>query len=845
MAGRLLEDFAEISCDWFWEMDENLRFSYFSSRWQILFGRSPEPEIGKSRLQVALNSDDQTFWQAHIDDLLARRPFRDLIYPYRFEDGHIRWLKVSGQPIIDHQGVFTGYRGVGTDITEEHEAKRRLSETLDELQLANRAYTVVNAELQRQNERLTKQEKELSIQATHLAATLDNMYQGLLMLDADLKVTAFNSKVVELFGFSSEMLRKRVTARQLLAEAFALGHYPEHEFDRMYERWLSRISRREAAIHRQLLADGRLLSVAYVPMAAAGWVITYEDITERERAETAIREQRHQLDAALNNMVQGLCMFDSDLRIVLYNERFVEMYRFPSQFVRPGVTLRELMEQNVKVGNLTGPAEDRYNEYVSELTRHGSLAVQRVHLDGRTIAISHRPMTNGGWVGTYEDVTEQKRAEAKILQLAKHDPLTDLPNRALFGEKMEEALTRVRGGNSLAVLYLDLDHFKAVNDTLGHSAGDALLKSVAKRLHCCVRENDIVARLGGDEFAILLVDLDGREQVGIVAERVLASLSAPYDVDGHHVVIGASIGVAFAPQDGGDSISLLKNADMALYRTKTDGRGAYSFFVSEMNAFLQQRRQLELDLRRAIGGNEFELFYQPFVDLLTAEVTGFEALLRWNHCKRGLIAAAEFVPLAEELGLILPLGEWVIRAACIEAATWPKNIRLALNLSAAQFKSQTLVHAVISALGSSGLSPHRLEIEITESVLLQNSEATLAILRCLQQLGVRVVLDEFGTGYSSLSCLRSFPFDRLKIDRSFVQELRRKDDCMVIVKAVAELAGALGMATTAEGVETSEQLNHLRELGCTEAQGYLLGVPKAASETLRPTSDASLRVNSP
>ena len=831
MTARLLEDFTEISCDWFWEMDENLRFSYFSRRWQVVFGCSPEREIGKSRVQVAVNSGDMAFWQPHIDDLLARRPFRDLVYPYRLQDGQIRWLKVSGQPLFDSGGLFTGYRGVGTDITEEHEAKHRLSETLEELKRANRAYTLVNAELHRQNERLTEQEKEISTQATRLAATLDNMYQGLLMLDADLKVTAFNAKFSELLGFPPGTVRNGLTARDLLTEAFRLGHYSGPKSDRMYERWLSRLSRREASVHRQALADGRMLSVAYVPMAGAGWVITYEDITERERAEAEIRQQRQQLDAALNNMAQGLCMFDDELRVVLHNKHFVEILGLSPRFVRPGVSLRELLEHSVEVGNVTGPADELYQDYANALARHGSVAIRRVHSDGRTIAISHRPMTNGGWVATYEDVTEQKRAEAKILQLARHDSLTDLPNRALFAERLDEALASVRGGRKLAVLCLDLDQFKAVNDVLGHPAGDALLKAVAQRLQDCVRETDTVARLGGDEFAILCVSANEPEQVRVVAEWIIERVSLPYDLEGNQVIIGASIGVAFSPHDGSDGNTLLKNADMALYRAKANGRGAYRFFVPEMDRCLQQRRQLDLDLRRAIAAGEFELFYQPFVDAKTTEITGFEALLRWNRRECGLVAPAEFVPLAEEIGLIVPLGEWVIRTACRQASAWPKNLKLAVNLSPVQLRSQTLIPAIISALGSSGLSPRRLEFEITESALLQNSGATLATLHALRELGTSVVLDDFGTGCSSLSNLRSFPFDKLKIDRSFVQDLGLRADCMAIVKAVADLGAGLGMAITAEGVETAEQLAYVREQGCTEAQGYFFGIPRSAEDT--------------
>jgi diguanylate cyclase (GGDEF)-like protein len=388
---------------------------------------------------------------------------------------------------------------------------------------------------------------------------------------------------------------------------------------------------------------------------------------------------------------------------------------------------------------------------------------------------------------------------------------------------------RVQRGERVGVLCLDLDHFKGVNDTLGHPVGDVLLKAVAKRLRTCVTEDDTVARLGGDEFAII-VDVDKPEEVNVLADELVEALSAPYELDGNHIVVSTSIGIALAPSDGNTADQLLKNADMAMYRAKADGRGIHRFFEPEMDARLQARRALELDLRRAIVQGDFELHYQPLINIQNEVITGFEALVRWRHSERGMVSPAEFIPLAEETGLIVPIGEWVLRTACAEASTWPEHIRIAVNLSAVQFKNRKLVEVIMNALAAARLSPHRLELEITESVLLQDDDATLAMLHQMRGLGVRISMDDFGTGYSSLSYLRKFPFDKIKIDQSFIRDLSKGDDSIAIVRAVASLATSLNIATVAEGVETADQLEIARTEGCTEVQGYFFSRPVAAAK---------------
>ena len=414
--------------------------------------------------------------------------------------------------------------------------------------------------------------------------------------------------------------------------------------------------------------------------------------------------------------------------------------------------------------------------------------------------------------------------------MAHHDSLTDLANRVLLNERLEQALGREE---MVAVHHLDLDQFKAVNDTFGHHAGDKLLKIVAERLCGLVRDTDTIARMGGDEFVIVQAPIADPADATSLAQRVIGLLSEPYDIDGHQAVIGASIGISVGPGDGMSPDKLLRNADLALYRAKGDGRGTFRFFEPVMDLQMQTRRVMEQDLRKALPAGEFELHYQPVVNLASNEISGFEALIRWNHPTKGMISPAAFIPLAEEIGFIVPMGEWVIRQACATAAQWPDHLHIAVNISAVQFRSPGLMQVITDALAASGLDPARLEIEITETVLLHNKEATLAVLHQLRELGIRIAMDDFGTGYSSLTYLQSFPFDKIKIDRSFVKDITENSGSLNIVRAVAALANGMGMTATAEGVETKEQLDSIASEGCTEMQGFLFSKPLPAREIER------------
>jgi len=459
------------------------------------------------------------------------------------------------------------------------------------------------------------------------------------------------------------------------------------------------------------------------------------------------------------------------------------------------------------------------------------------------IAVMHQPKHDGGWVAIHQDITAQKRVEAEVAHMARHDSLTDLANRTLFMEKIDESLARLRrGGRRFSVFMIDVDRFKAVNDSLGHPVGDALLKAVAERLRAAIRETDTVARFGGDEFAVLqTLAADQKEGAITLASRILDAINEPYDLDGHRASIGASIGIALAPQDGASADELLKNADLALYQVKSAGRNGFRFFEPKMETDARSRHALENDLRAAIVRGEFELHYQTIVGFATRRVCGAEALVRWRHPQLGVIAPDRFIPIAEETGLIVPLGEWIIRRACAEAANWPAHVRLAINLSPLQFGKGDLAEIVAGALADSGLAPQRLELEITESVLLQQDESNLATLHRLKRLGVSIVLDDFGTGYSSLTYLHMFPFDKIKIDKSFVHKLSTSAECAAIVCAVIGLGGSLGIATVAEGVETAEQFALLRVAGCSQAQGYLFSRPVPAAD-LDFSVDESLQI---
>ncbi|MGH6713416.1 MAG: bifunctional diguanylate cyclase/phosphodiesterase [Bradyrhizobium sp.] len=545
-------------------------------------------------------------------------------------------------------------------------------------------------------------------------------------------------------------------------------------------------------------------------------------------AQHRLSEKTQHLDTAINNMTQGLLLFDASGRLVICNQQYIDLFGVSPDIVKPGCHLRDLILHRQQQGTFVGDV-DAYCARFLNPSDDGVRITETMTPDGRTIQLIYQRSPDGGWATTLEDVTERRRVQARIQHLAHYDALTNLPNRTLF-QRHAEALLGEFEGAPFAILYIDIDEFKRINDSLGHLIGDEFLKGVADRLRQSVGPDDFIARLGGDEFAVVQPNVTCDDDVRVLVGRVYDGLRTPFDCHGHRLSSDASIGVAIAPRHGTDLFGLLKSADLAMYAAKAAGRRTYRFFEPSMEKQANLRRELESDMRAALVEGEFELHYQPLVDLRNDEVKGCEALIRWRHPLRGMVSPADFIPVAEDTGLIEEIGQWVLRTACAEAATWPAHVRIAVNVSPIQFRSQSLPLKVAAALAETGLDPRRLELEITEAVLIADDDAALVALNQLRALGVHIALDDFGTGYSSLQYLQRFPFDKIKIDRSFVKEVTRNSSSASIIKAVVSIAADRNMITTAEGVETLQQRETVQNLGCTQMQGYLFSAARPAHE---------------
>jgi diguanylate cyclase (GGDEF)-like protein len=546
------------------------------------------------------------------------------------------------------------------------------------------------------------------------------------------------------------------------------------------------------------------------------------------RTEDKARQKADQLRLTLENMSQGIMLVTKDLEIPIINSRCAELLDLPKHFIKKPPRFDELVRYQASHG------ENKPGDVASELSMSprmaedssGKLTISERHMpNGSVLEIRSGHLPDGSFIQTFTDITKRREAEAYVARLASEDPLTGLANRRVFRSTLESICMRRQSTlpTQVAVLFIDLDRFKTINDTLGHRVGDLLLQAVAKRLRDKVPADHLLARLGGDEFAIIVPNVTSLAEVETLARNTIASINAPFNIDGYQMPAAMSIGIAIGPQDGTTADELLVAADLALYAVKAEGRGNYKFFHKSMNADLNDRRQLEMDLRAALDNNELELYYQPIVDLRTNNFTGFEALARWRHPERGFVPPAIFIPVAEDSGLIVAIGEWALNEACRQAVTWPEHLKVSVNLSPVQFLVPDLSEKVRQTLTKSGLAPQRLVLEITERILLDNSAEIIQKLGKLKKLGLRIALDDFGTGFSSLSYLRSFPFDKIKIDRAFVSDLDTGSSHAVIVQAVVSIARALGMTTTAEGVETEEQRALLAALGYDQAQGYLFG----------------------
>ncbi|HET6839749.1 MAG TPA: EAL domain-containing protein [Bradyrhizobium sp.] len=653
-----------------------------------------------------------------------------------------------------------------------------------------------------------------------LREAIDILPQGIVFLDADGRYILWNKKYSEIYSRSADLFEPGARLQDTIRIGVARGDYPE-AIGREEEWIAERLTKlyQPGERHEQVLADGRCILIEERLTEDGGIIGLRVDITELKQREASFRLLFD------SNPVPMIVCAVHDERIIGVNDAAVEHYGYSrTEFEKLSIRSVQAFDSD-----LPWASDRSFDELTARTWKH-------VKADGTLIdlAIYSRHLIYGDQPAVLlalMDITERKHAEARLAFMAQHDALTGLPNRNLLRQYMDEKLLHTRRSTEkVAVLMLGLDNFKGVNDTLGHGVGDKLLRGVARRLRSMLREEDALARLNSDEFAIVESGMTRPEDAVLLARRLLESMTDPFLLDGHSVVIGATIGIAMAPGDGDESEKLLKSADMALSRAKNDSRGTFGFFEAEMDARAQKRRKIETDLREAIQNDVLRPYYQPLIDLSTGRITGFEALVRWPHPERGMISPAEFIPVAEETGLINALGGLMLRRACMDAALWPDDVRVAVNLSPLQFRVGNLLSNVMDALKHSGLPAKRLELEITETLLLEKSSQVLATLHALRALGVRISMDDFGTGYSSLSYLRSFPFDKIKIDQSFVRDLAANRDAQAIVRSIISLGVGLGVTITAEGVETEAELSYLRVEGCHEGQGFLFSGARPNAE---------------
>jgi diguanylate cyclase (GGDEF)-like protein/PAS domain S-box-containing protein len=677
-------------------------------------------------------------------------------------------------------------------------------------------------------------QQKLEAERLRLDTALNNMTQGLLMYDASARIVTFNQRYIDMYKLSRDVVKPGLHYYDLIQHRKDTG-----SFDGDVRAFCDPIMRDIAAgkvnVHIMEIADGRCFEIVNKPVAQGGWVATIEDITERRRLEQELDRNYTFLREIIDHIPSQITVKDARTRqYLLVNSVAEYQFDMPRESIIGktafGIFNRETAESVTADDDRSLVSSDGWfrDEHLvdTKMTGPRYITCKRINIDDAAGAPRYI-------INVVDDVTERRDANEKIAHLAHYDALTDLPNRVLFRERIERELVRAREGRKFALFYIDIDEFKGINDSLGHHVGDELLKTVASRIRACIKPDDLIARLGGDEFAVIQTAVTSTADVVDFVTRLHETIRKPYQCLGHQLSTDASIGVALAPQDGTELDQLIKNADLAMYAAKAGGRRTHRFFEPSMDASAKARLAMEQDLRRAMADGGFELHYQPLVDLHSGEVSACEALLRFRHPERGMVSPAEFIPVAEDTGLIIELGDWVLHTACKEAASWPDHIRLAVNVSPVQLKCQTLALRIASALAASGLNPSRLELEITEAVLIRDDEAALAILHQLRTVGVRIALDDFGTGFSSLSYLKRFPFDKIKIDRCFVSDISDEDGSSSIVQAVVNIAAALHMTTVAEGVETTAQRELLRKLGCTEMQGYLFSAPKPGAEVKR------------
>ena len=784
------EQLAALACDWYWEQDEQLRFTHVAGRAVDEHRLRAQDMLGRTRWEVEIDDVDQTARRSHDEAVAARRPFRDLVFSLRSTGAEASVVSVSGAPRFDPDGSFRGYRGFARDITLQQRAEREIAES-----------------------------------KRFLDALIAAMPTPVLVKDEQHRYIGVNASFCEFFRLPAEQILGKTdfdffspadAAFYQQTDDEALRSRAPLTYERPYTigddvRWMLV---RKSALTR--------------PDASRVVVLVLIDVTERRGVEAALRESEtrfRDFSAAAGEYVWEA---DLDGRFTYVSSRVQSVWgysdqeltgRTPAELMPPGEAerVREWLQHNMR-------ADGSFNDLEHMIVdRRGEARWVLINAVGTFDAAGKRI----GQRGTGRDITDRKTAEARISYLATRDPLTELPNRMLFNDRLQQGIVAARrSGQSLALLFVDLDRFKNINDSLGHQVGDLLLKEVATRMEGCIRKGDTLSRLGGDEFVVTLEGLQQAEDAAQVAAKIIKALSRPCDIAGHTLNTTCSIGISIFPLDAEDDRALMKNADTAMYHAKEKGRNNYQFFSPEMNVRAVERHTLETALRAALERQEFHLYYQPQVDMRSGKIVGMEALLRWQHPQRGVLTPATFIAVAEESGLIEPIGQWVLRSACQRAKAWQDNgyapLKVAVNVSPRELiRPREFARGVLRILDSTGLDPRYLELEMTERLLVQNAEENIAVLRKLGQEGVRIAVDDFGTGYSSLSYLRQLPIDSIKIDRSFVRDVERDPEDRAIIEAIVAMAHSLGLQVTAEGVETRGQLDALSRLGCDEYQGHL------------------------
>ncbi len=751
-------------------------------------------ELVGCRLPIPAKYHDSQSFLAEINKAFAQSGEWHGVIENIAKDGSAYWAETTIVPYVDQSGASAGYIVAQTDIT-----------------------------------RLKSRELELRSNLDLLQAIFEHFPGGISCVSEDLVLMAANRMFYRLLDIPDDKFPVGSKYEDVIRFNAERGDYGDGEPEEQVRDRVQLAKTFEKHDFRRKRPNGTTLEVRGFPLPEGGFVSTYVDVTERTKVEALNMRLARIIEDSFNEVY----VFDAKTL------KFLQVNKSACQNL--GYTMAELSNLTPLDLNPEFALEDL--EHVFSPLRTGKqshIRFETVHRrkNGSVydveITLQHiRADDQAVFAAVVEDIAEKRQNELQIAHMAMHDALTDLPNRILLNERLEHALERVKRGETFAVLCLDLDRFKTINDTLGHAVGDELLKATAERLVNCVRGTDTVARLEGDEFAVIQIPSGYPKDAANIARRIGDAIKRPFNIQGRQITIESSIGIAVAPKDGNDPETLLHKADMAMHRAKADGRGTIHFFEPELDARMQVRQQLELDLKKGLNNEEFELQYQPIVNLQTERIAVLEALLRWKHPERGMVPPMDFIPIAEETGLIREIGEWVLRKACADALTWPEEVKVAVNLSPIQFQNQSLALRVTKALADTGCPASRLELEITESMLMQDTDEALATLHQLRDLGVKISMDDFGSGYSSLGYLRSFPFDKVKIDRSFTADLAGSDGAIAIVQAIAGLCSQLGIATTAEGIETIAQLDRVLNLGCTEMQGFLYSPPRPLEEIMR------------